>query len=119
MLERFERVQRIAAGVPGEQRRELGRIVFVESERGHELEQCRLVEHAEGDELDAVRLFQCASERLDRRVAFSRALREAPAQIGQTVGEHQALQHLQARAVGEMKVVDHDRRQPVGMGVAQ
>ena len=67
---------------------------------------------------------RCASSSAARSAstaadAFGRPLREAPAQPGEVVGEHQALQHLEAGRVGEVQVVDDQRGQPGAMRVEQ
>ena len=80
VLDRLEREQWVAAGVPEQARRELGGVILLgQAERIDQLVHRLGVERAEGDELDAVRFLERRRKRLDRRVALGRPLREAPA----------------------------------------
>jgi hypothetical protein len=107
-LQRLEKEHRVAAGMPGQHRREPAGIERSDAERIDQRADLLGGERLQHLQPRAVRAEKCVVERLRRRFQLVRAEGDDPAQAEACVG--QLLQRLDAGGIGELQVVDHQPR---------
>ena len=90
-------------------RGERGGIDPFEAERAHQFEQLRHAERRQPQRLQALFFEQRFLQPSDVLRALGRPLRERPGEAGQGVTMQHDHQHLQARVVGKMQVVERER----------